>query len=197
MQCGSLFILEHYWSLRVDVIICVAPSWWTLETVIQMFGVMGINPQMIDWSFQFSSQWLALCEEGPVLSTLIPPPLWVHEVMLTDPNARRAVNGTRPSPSCATHAKADKFSAKGDFSSSVLIVISNSHLLGTHMCTAHFQMKDIMTNTSWWEVSFKAVESAFVPPTKLFYKNSASRKFKACTTLRLLKSHSLHGSLFP
>lgn len=33
MQCESLFILEHYWSLRVDVIIYVAPSWWTLETL--------------------------------------------------------------------------------------------------------------------------------------------------------------------
>lgn len=40
---------------------------------IQMFGVMWINPQMIDWIFQFSLEWLALCVHGLVLSTLRPP----------------------------------------------------------------------------------------------------------------------------
>lgn len=70
------------------------------------------------------------------------------KVTLADPNAQQAVNGMQHSSSCATHSEADKFGAKGDFSSSVFIVISNEHLLGSHMCKAHFQMEDIMTNTS-------------------------------------------------
>lgn len=83
-----------------------------------------------------------------VISPRTPTAVGSKKVTLADPNAQQAVNGMQRSSSCATHREADKFGAKGDFSSSVFIVISNEHLLGSHMCKAHFQMEDIMTNTS-------------------------------------------------
>lgn len=60
---------------------------------------------------------------GLVLPVLVPPPQWVLKVTITDSNAQQAGNGMQGASSHAAHVKADKFSAKGDFSSSVLIVI--------------------------------------------------------------------------
>lgn len=65
-----------------------------------------------------------MCVYGLVLPALVPPAQWVLKVPITDTNAQRAGNGIQRASSHAAHVKADKFSAKGDFSSSVLIVIS-------------------------------------------------------------------------
>lgn len=99
----------------------------------------------------------------------------------------KAINGMQHSSSCATAWPRSKFGAKGDFSSSVLIshqqlaFIRQSHVQSTFSNERHHGNHQPMKSFCF----FKAMESTFLLPTRLFYKR-IPKKFKAYTTYFLI-----------